>query len=222
MSKRIAQAIFLGVLLLASAACSDSKSSDDATSTSSDEAAETTIAGASGVSGGGSGTAGSGGSAAGGSTATTAGATPPNNSPNLAFVVPLVEGQTEQRANELIQAAGLTMTIRSVPNAATRGTVITQTPRPGVTLTSGANVEVLVSQGQVIAEIPRVVGLCSREAESLLNNAGFRVRLTFDRNSTRILNRVESQNPGGGIFDQQGSEVVLVVSLNTQGQGLPC
>lgn len=80
----------------------------------------------------------------------------------------------------------------------------------------------MVSTGQVIARIPSVVGLCRVEAQQLISNAGFVSSLTFDRTATRKANRVESQNPGGEIFDQQGWTVALVISLNSNGTGDDC
>ncbi len=84
-----------------------------------------------------------------------------------------------------------------VPGQSTSSTAATsgaQDLLPGRQLTGGAVVSVMVSPGQLIAMVPPVVWTC----------------------------RVESQDPGGGVFDTQGATVALVISINPTGTGHGC
>jgi hypothetical protein len=157
-----------------------------------------------------------------GSQAQPGGGSQPPTTASTQFVVPLLEGKTIAEARDLVRASGLTIAETNVSNAQAAGTVISQDPFPGRQLSSGDTVRVMVSTGQVIAMIPSVVGTCRVEAERLLARAGFVVSLRFDARATRKPNRVESQDPGGGIFDQQGSTVNLVISINPTGSGDGC
>lgn len=219
--------VFLGSMMVAAlllAGCSNSDSADEVSSaTDTTESTAVTSGIGPGV---GSGSGGSAqGSSGGGSQGTQpqqGGGAPTTTAVNTQFVVPLLEGMSIIEARDLVRAAGLTIAERNVSNPAAPGTVISQTPFPGQQLTNGAVVSVMVSTGQVIARIPSVVGLCRVEAQQLISNAGFAVSLRFDPTGTRKANRVESQNPGGDIFDQQGSTVNLVISLNSRGTGDAC
>ncbi|HET9888769.1 MAG TPA: PASTA domain-containing protein, partial [bacterium] len=101
-----------------------------------------------------------------------------------------------------------------------KGSVIAQDPPAGAQGSEGAPVNLLVSTGSAIRprRIPDIVGLSMREAESILQAAGFLI----DEKRTRVVNDL----PAGTVLDQfpapgshllEGEEVSLTLSARDRG-----
>jgi serine/threonine-protein kinase len=87
------------------------------------------------------------------------------------------------------------------------GDVIAQDPSSG-TLFRGDTVELTVSRGPVMVEVPDVVQMGLADATATLEKAGFRVE-THHSSLYVGLQYVVGQDPGGGTKAPQGSVVVL-------------
>ncbi|HEY7100855.1 MAG TPA: Stk1 family PASTA domain-containing Ser/Thr kinase [Mycobacteriales bacterium] len=121
-----------------------------------------------------------------------------------AVAVPSVTGQSVDDAQGAIQRAGLQPQVTEQPSADVEtGQVISQTPAGG-TAKRGSTVQLVVSTGPAIVEVPDVRGLSIDDARQKLQDAGFRVKVR----SLRIGN-VIAQSPGGGSQRKQGSTVTI-------------
>ncbi len=90
-----------------------------------------------------------------------------------------------------------------------KGTVISQNPRTG-TLFRGDKVDLVVSKGPVLVDVPKVTGMGIADAEQRLRDAGFAV----DKQQTELyvgLEYVVKQTPGGGDRAPKGSTVTVFV-----------
>ena len=121
-----------------------------------------------------------------------------------AVAVPSVTGQSVDDAQAAIRQAGLRPQVTEQSSAdVDAGQVISQTPAGGKA-DRGSTVQLVVSTGPAIVEVPDVRGLSIDDARQKLQDAGFRVRVR----SLRIGN-VIAQSPGGGSERKQGSTVTI-------------
>ncbi|GAB2683167.1 Stk1 family PASTA domain-containing Ser/Thr kinase [Thalassiella azotivora] len=123
--------------------------------------------------------------------------------------VPTVTGQPRADAERAVTDAGLTTTVREeFSETVERGTVISQDPEGG-TLFRGDPVELVVSAGPPLVEIPQVRGKQSEEATRILEAEGFVVEV--QRLVTGGFDTVLGSSPGAGEQAPKGSTVVLRV-----------
>jgi serine/threonine-protein kinase len=121
-----------------------------------------------------------------------------------AVAVPSVTGQSVGDAQHAIQQAGLQPQVTEQPSVEVEaGQVISQNPAGG-TAKRGSAVQLVVSTGPGIVEVPEVRGLSVDDARQKLEDAGFRVKVR----SLRIGN-VIAQSPRGGSERKQGSTVTI-------------
>jgi serine/threonine-protein kinase len=121
-----------------------------------------------------------------------------------AVAVPSVTGRSVDDAQAAIQQAGLRPQVTEQPSADVEaGQVISQTPAGGKA-NRGSTVQLVVSTGPAIVEVPDVRGLSIDDARQKLQDAGFRVKVR----SLRIGN-VIAQSPSGGSQREQGSTVTI-------------
>ena len=136
--------------------------------------------------------------------------------------VPDVVGQPQATAESNITGAGLAVGIVTFASSATTplGHVISQSPPGGSSALLGSAVDLVVSLGPPLVEVPDVIGQAQATAEANIVAAGFAVgTVTFANSATIPQNHVISQVPPGGIVVTEGSAVDLVVSL---GPALAC
>ncbi len=134
--------------------------------------------------------------------------------------VPNVVNTEVTEATEILEEAGLQVNILSelysvdVP----KDHVISQNPEGGEKVKKNRIVTLEVSQGPEIVEIPDVVGLSLRDAQSALERLGFEidgeVNYVFDNNVGK--DKVIQQFPKAKTEEEQGTEVSLVVSKGSQ------
>ena len=95
------------------------------------------------------------------------------------------------------------------------GTVLNQHPDAGrsmMILPEGIDVELTVSTGLTVSELPNVIGFDYREAKLQLENAGFNVVIENNTSDTIAKNCVISMSPNAGEEISVGSTVYLSVS----------
>jgi beta-lactam-binding protein with PASTA domain/serine/threonine protein kinase len=88
-----------------------------------------------------------------------------------------------------------------------KGDVISQTPRSG-TLFKGDTVELVVSKGPVLVEVPKVQGMGTEQAVKTLEDAGFDVEQQHTQYFVG-LEYVVRQSPGAGDKAPEGSTVTI-------------
>lgn len=126
------------------------------------------------------------------------------------IAVPNGVGLAETEARDRLVASGFQVASRRVFAERAPGTVVSQSPAAGARADKGTRVELVVSKGSGLVEVPNVVGLPRAEAESRLST----VRL--DANVVEVpsadpVGTVVAQNPPGGQL-RQGEAVRLNVS----------
>ncbi|PKQ19851.1 MAG: hypothetical protein CVT66_07960 [Actinobacteria bacterium HGW-Actinobacteria-6] len=94
-------------------------------------------------------------------------------------VVPDLLGMEKGAAEAVLTKAGLVVgdVTESYDTSVSAGSVATQTPAPGTMLERGLGVAIIVSKGPEPVAIPAVVGKPEAEARTLLETAGFKVKV---------------------------------------------
>jgi serine/threonine-protein kinase len=128
--------------------------------------------------------------------------------------VPNVIGMSETDARAAIGDAGLTVgepVSYEASDDVEKDHVISQDPNRDQYVDPGASVDLVVSTGLPLAEVPFLVGSSKDEARNRLRSAGLKV--TFEvKESDEQKGQVLSTDPAGGESVPQGSAVTVVVS----------
>lgn len=93
-------------------------------------------------------------------------------------------------------------------NKVPAGAIISQSPANGALVSPGSTVSVVVSLGPPLVKVPDVVDMPLEQAIAALKQAGFKYK-TFDLFGVSPLNRVATQDPGGGTEAPKGSVIEL-------------
>jgi serine/threonine-protein kinase len=97
------------------------------------------------------------------------------------------------------------------------GQIISQTPAAGSTVSKGATVKLVISQGVQSVKVPSVLGEDQATAQSELTDAGLVVAsVSQEYSDTVAAGLVISQSIAGGKTVAYGTEVTLTVSLGAQ------
>ena len=134
--------------------------------------------------------------------------------------VPNFRGRTIQQARAQAQELGLSLT--EVPRDSTlpAGSVTGQSIPAGTPVAEGAGISVGVSTGRAPTppgvRVPDVVGMDKDDAERVLKDAGFTVKVTEEETSRFDAGTVFGQDPSPPDTAQPGSEVVIVVAKEPQ------
>jgi serine/threonine-protein kinase len=139
-------------------------------------------------------------------------------------VVPDVIGLPRSDAEQKLQAVDLqpgVVTEAPHPDVAP-GAVADQRPRPGITLTVGGAVDLVLSTGPATTTVPNVVGQPQANAEQLLDGAKLRTgTVTSQPDPSEEPGVVLASNPTAGDEVKLGSSVDLVVSTGPSGCAVP-
>ncbi len=130
------------------------------------------------------------------------------------FGVPLVIGQTQGTAENLILAQAFTVgQIEFVEDSGFQvGTVIDQDPLPGPLLPAGAPIDLMVATGPGLLVVPDLAGLPGSEALSVLAQSGLRWAETTEISDTVAAGHVIRTEPGAGGGITAIEQVVVVIS----------
>jgi eukaryotic-like serine/threonine-protein kinase len=127
--------------------------------------------------------------------------------------VPAVTGLTQKAAEAALKAKGLDPVV-SFENSldVSEGLVISQKPDGKSTVSSGAQVNIVISQGEVKSVVPNLVGLPVAQAKSAIKNARLALGKVTPQNSDRPNGEVLTSNPPAGKALSPGTKVDLTVS----------
>jgi beta-lactam-binding protein with PASTA domain len=135
---------------------------------------------------------------------------------NPTVTVPNVVGMTETDAGAALSDAGLEpVPSSSYSDTVPAGTVISQDPAAGKSVTAGSPVSYAVSQGPKppdTATVPPVVGKTEDEATTALQQAGYKAAVSRAYSDSVAKDVVAAQAPQGGVVTQPGITVGLLVS----------
>lgn len=129
--------------------------------------------------------------------------------------VPNVVGVPTAVAVKRLRTNGLAAATVSVVSSKPSGTVLTQNPAAGASVSKGSTISIHVSKGQ--ATIPNVVGQPLSSARAALRGAGL-VAAVFDVPSAQPKGTVVAQHPAANTKVARGSKVRINVSTGSAGQ----
>ena len=124
--------------------------------------------------------------------------------------VPDWTGKSYRDANKALRKLGfLVGRTEQYDEKVPEGNVITQTPNSG-TLFAKDKVQMVVSKGPPLVDVPNVKRKSTAEAQQILTGAGFVVKV--EKAPFNLgLNIVAAQNPGAGKKAQPGTTVTITV-----------
>src|ERR671916_1685965 len=100
------------------------------------------------------------------------------------------------------------------------GAIISQTPAAGETLREGSRIYVIVS-GRQVAEVPDVGGQTSKDANQILEEAGFEAEEETGESPESYEGYVIDQDPRGGRNAEVGSTVTITVGGGPESVEVP-
>lgn len=123
--------------------------------------------------------------------------------------VPSLVGVPSESAGDMVRNAGLRLVVSATePSDMAEGNVIRQTPLAGSTLPTGDAVDVVLSSGPAMIEIPDVGGRPVAEAQSALTGLGLEV--TMDNTAQGAApGIVVSTSPEAGVDVAAGTNVTV-------------
>jgi beta-lactam-binding protein with PASTA domain/predicted Ser/Thr protein kinase len=145
-------------------------------------------------------------------------------------LVPDVTGQSRARATERLDRAGFEVDqVSRIPSPRPKGTVVRQDPEGEASkdcavvgyFCSNPGVELFVSSGPAVVEIPDVAGLSRDDAEEQLEKAGFEVSVERERSDDYPRGRAVGTDPPAGESAQAGSTVTLIISSGAATVAVP-
>lgn len=139
------------------------------------------------------------------------------------ITVPNVVGKSVESAREIVEEEGLRLEEkeRVFSDTIAADNVISQDPEEGEKLRRGGVVEVIVSGGTEIVEVPDVVGKSVEQATYLLPKAGLELGDIKKVYSSEPENEVISQDPEAGDQVKKATQVDLVVSRGEKQVSVP-
>jgi serine/threonine-protein kinase len=124
--------------------------------------------------------------------------------------VPQLRGKTLDDARAVLQADGLTVTVRGVNVNVDRNVVADQSPEAGTPLAPGGTVTIMVGTGNIA--VPDVAGRSREQALKMLQDSGFRVTVRERRDPRVAAGAAIETRPAADAVTARGSEVELVIS----------
>jgi beta-lactam-binding protein with PASTA domain len=135
--------------------------------------------------------------------------------------IPDVTGLPQKEAVKQIEKAGLFTTLHQEHNAkVTSGRVIRTDPTALNQVQKGSRVDVYVSTGPELTNVPDVVGDDRADARGTIEDAGLRVTI-HEQESSQPKDKVISQSPGAGSTVAKGSRVTITVSKGVEKVRVP-
>jgi serine/threonine-protein kinase len=128
--------------------------------------------------------------------------------------VPSVTGQSQASAEAALTSAGLTVgsVSQQVSEEKSAGTVLSQSPGGGTSLTAGESVNLVVAQAPTEITVPGVVGQGEAQAAAALGRAGFSPRTeSAVTTEPAMVGVVLKQSPSGGQRARKGATVTITV-----------
>ena len=127
------------------------------------------------------------------------------------IAMPDVVGMAAADAANALQARKLVPSLQQTPSQQPPGTVLAQTPKPGARAKAGTRVVLQVAKGSASVPVPDVTGQPVSQANSMLQQAGFKVT-SVQVSSNRPNGTVVAQHPAAGQNAARSSTVRLGVA----------
>lgn len=136
--------------------------------------------------------------------------------------VPDVVGKTEAQATYILAKENLELgEVSREHSDAPEDEVTDQEPAAGTKVKKNAEVNITVSKGEATVKVPDAVGKTSKEAGTLLGQAGLKMSRVEESSSTVDEGKIIRQTPSGGTSVKKGSSVKIVVSTGPETATVP-
>ena len=138
--------------------------------------------------------------------------------------VPDFVGHTVEEAESLAQENKLKITVTKYVNSSTvkEGLICEQSAVAGTEIEARTEIEVYVSTGPKVVEVPSVIGYYEDEARTILKKQNFVIKETiYEFNDKYEKDMVYLQNPAEGTMAAEGTEITLYVSKGKDTVSMP-
>ena len=147
------------------------------------------------------------------------------NPSNAPMAVPNLTGMTIDQARAALLNLGLTIGVVTPQNdpTAPADTIIASVPQAGEQVLGGATIDLFVSQGSGVVQIPNVQGQTSQAARSVLEGDPFKFLITVveEASATVESGRVTRTSPTIGADTTKGASVTIYVSTGQATVAVP-
>lgn len=147
------------------------------------------------------------------------------NPSNAPMAVPNLTGLTIEQARTALLNLGLTIGVITQQNdpTAPADTIISSLPKAGEQVLGGATIDLFVSQGSGVVQIPNVQGQTSQAARSVLEGDPFKFLITVveEASATVESGRVTRTSPTIGADTTKGASVTIYVSTGQATVAVP-
>jgi beta-lactam-binding protein with PASTA domain len=126
--------------------------------------------------------------------------------------VPNLHGMTRARVGTTVRHDHLHAAFGHRYSKARTGTAIGQSPKPGIRVSTGTTVRVVLSAGPPPVEVPRVVGQSASTAQTLLGGLKLKNTITKVPAPGVTTGTVTRQDPAAGKHVRVGSKIALSVA----------
>jgi serine/threonine-protein kinase len=147
------------------------------------------------------------------------------NPSNAPMAVPNLTGMTIDQARAALLNLGLTIGVITPQNdpTAPADTIIASVPKAGEQVLGGATIDLTVSQGSGVVQIPNVQGQTSQAARSVLEGEPYKFLITVveEASATVESGRVTRTSPTIGADTTKGASVTIYVSTGQATVAVP-
>jgi serine/threonine-protein kinase len=147
------------------------------------------------------------------------------NPSNAPMAVPNLAGMTIDQARAALLNLGLTIGVITPQNdpTAPADTIIASVPKAGEQVLGGATIDLTVSQGSGVVQIPNVQGQTSQAARSVLEGEPYKFLITVveEASATVESSRVTRTSPTIGADTTKGASVTIYVSTGQATVAVP-
>ena len=147
------------------------------------------------------------------------------NPSNAPMAVPNLTGMTIDQARAALLNLGLTIGVITPQNdpTAPADTIIASVPKAGEQVLGGATIDLTVSQGSGVVQIPNVQGQTSQAARSVLEGEPYKFLITVveEASATVESSRVTRTSPTIGADTTKGASVTIYVSTGQATVAVP-
>ena len=140
------------------------------------------------------------------------------------ITIPDLVNMPQDQALAQLQSTGLkTNVVNEASPTVPKGAVVRTSPAANTRVPSGTTIDVIVSSGKEITEVPDVKGKTTEEAFTILDQAGLKLATTVkEANSEDVpKNQIMEQSPAAGSQVSKGTEIILTVSIGQKTVRVP-
>ena len=143
---------------------------------------------------------------------------------NRPTTIPNLIGMSQSAAEQTLVVAGFrlgSVSTSQTLSAADIGNVIAQAPAPGDTAPHGSSLDLIISGGQVLIQVPNVTGVTESQARKNLQAVGLLFSASEGYSSTVPSGSIISQAPAAGQRVPSGTTVGVTISMGTRTVTVP-